>query len=109
MSSSSPSNTTSVSSTAMNSPIFSGLYTPLTQSNSINNQHDLNNNNIYHEKIKMIDESHFENHNTNSKQQLMNSFSNDCPCGHLHGAGQGHHDDLGAIGLADFPLLRGPD
>lgn len=33
----------------------------------------------------------------------------DCPCGFLHGPGQGHHHDKQAVGLSSFPLLRGPD
>lgn len=32
-----------------------------------------------------------------------------CPCGFLHGPGQGHHADISAKGFSDIPLLRGPD
>lgn len=31
-----------------------------------------------------------------------------CPCGHLHGAGQGDIHDVYAVGLSDRPLFRGP-
>lgn len=33
----------------------------------------------------------------------------ECPCGHLHGPGQGSLHDVHAVGLSDHPLLRGPD
>lgn len=33
----------------------------------------------------------------------------ECPCGFLHGPGQGDHFDIHAVGLSDVPLLRGPD
>lgn len=39
----------------------------------------------------------------------MTDLLNDCPCGRFHGPGQGYHDDLTAVGLSEFPLLRGPD
>ncbi|ODV79939.1 uncharacterized protein CANTADRAFT_50675 [Suhomyces tanzawaensis NRRL Y-17324] len=32
----------------------------------------------------------------------------ECPCGHLHGPGQGSNHDVHAVGLG-APLLRGPD
>lgn len=31
----------------------------------------------------------------------------ECPCGHMHGPGQGDHHDIHAVGLASVPLLRG--
>ncbi|EGV66611.1 hypothetical protein CANTEDRAFT_112323 [Yamadazyma tenuis ATCC 10573] len=32
----------------------------------------------------------------------------ECPCGYMHGPGQGDHHDTSAVGLGD-PLLRGPE
>lgn len=42
-----------------------------------------------------------------TEMKLQNKF--ECPCGYLHGPGQGHHDDIHAVGLSNEPLLRGPD
>lgn len=100
------------SSTTMYHDTTKGTFTPLTTTNSYDG--------LYHKMtaVSMIDEQHFTNDQQlqqlgqiESKQQLITITSSnfDCPCGHLHGPGQGHHEDIGAVGFADFPLLRGPD
>ncbi|KAG7662675.1 uncharacterized protein J8A68_003805 [[Candida] subhashii] len=51
------------------------------------------------------------------QQQQMQSMSMaqesssdyECPCGHLHGPGQGNHHDITCVGLSDHPLLIGPE
>ncbi|KAI5948894.1 hypothetical protein KGF57_005087 [Candida theae] len=91
-----------------------GTFTPLTTTNSYDGlNHKMT-------AVSMISEQHFANavneqdrpqlsHTESKQQQITITSSFDCPCGHLHGPGQGHHEDIGAIGFADFPLLRGPD
>ncbi|KAK6460113.1 hypothetical protein DFJ63DRAFT_315986 [Scheffersomyces coipomensis] len=37
------------------------------------------------------------------------SDSKDCPCGYLHGPGQGHDHDINAVGFSSYPLLKGPE
>ncbi|KAG7191710.1 uncharacterized protein KQ657_002846 [Scheffersomyces spartinae] len=37
------------------------------------------------------------------------SDATECPCGYLHGPGQGDHQDLQAVGFANIPLMRGPE
>ncbi|CAH6718446.1 hypothetical protein CLIB1444_01S06898 [[Candida] jaroonii] len=41
--------------------------------------------------------------------KMEDIHKSECPCGYLHGPGQGHHDDINAVGLSSQPLLRGPD
>lgn len=107
------SNSSTGSSTTMYHDTTKGTFTPLTTTNSYDG--------LYHKMtaVSMIDEQHFTKDQQQlrqlsqieSKQQLITITSSnfDCPCGHLHGPGQGHHEDIGAVGFADFPLLRGPD
>lgn len=48
----------------------------------------------------------------NTEQVMSNAMEvtqAECPCGFLHGPGQGDHFDIHAVGLSDAPLLRGPD
>ncbi|KAI5961375.1 uncharacterized protein KGF55_003998 [Candida pseudojiufengensis] len=103
------SNNSSLSSSTMHTPIHSGSYTPLTESNSRDSQLDQQQKSSHHENIKLIDESHFQDYIKQQKISISDNLENECPCGHLHGAGQGYHYDVGAVGFADFPLLRGPD
>ncbi|KAG5420666.1 hypothetical protein I9W82_002547 [Candida metapsilosis] len=90
-----------------------GTFTPLTTTNSYEGlNHKMT-------TVSMISEKHFstsveqqpQSNEIQAKQQqiTITTGSFDCPCGHLHGPGQGHHEDIGAVGFADFPLLRGPD
>ena len=90
-----------------------GTFTPLTTTNSYEGlNHKMT-------AVSMISEKHFSTaveqqpqlNEIQAKQQqiTITTGSFDCPCGHLHGPGQGHHEDIGAVGFADFPLLRGPE
>lgn len=44
-----------------------------------------------------------------SMTDAMEVVQTECPCGFLHGPGQGDHHDIHAVGLSGVPLLRGPD
>ncbi|WLF79124.1 hypothetical protein PVL30_002875 [Lodderomyces elongisporus] len=94
-----PTNTNSNTNT-MHSQIH-GTMTPITQTNSRDQ--------IENDKMEI------ENHLCTRADQIVDSQESlnlgyECPCGHLHGAGQGSdHHDVSAVGFVDFPMLRGPD
>ncbi|KAI5969656.1 hypothetical protein CANMA_001319 [Candida margitis] len=92
----------SANSTTMHHDSLRGTFTPLTTTNSFDGK------NNYFAAVSMINEKHFVKDQQQSEQLTIVS-TYDCPCGHMHGPGQGHHEDIGAVGFADFPLLRGPD
>lgn len=99
----------SCSSTTLHHDSLKGTFTPLTTTNSYDGLIQKPS------TVSMINEQHFTTgqqllgHMYSQLQLITVSSSFDCPCGHLHGPGQGHHEDIGAIGFAHFPLLRGPD
>lgn len=78
-----------------------GTMTPITQTNSRDQ--------VENDKMEI------ENHLCTRAGQIVDSQESlnlgyECPCGHLHGAGQGFdHHDVSAVGFVDFPMLRGPD
>lgn len=49
------------------------------------------------------------NNQADSKPEDDAMDTDECTCGHMHGPGQGQHHDHSAVGLAEVPLLRGPD
>ncbi|KAL6454534.1 hypothetical protein SBY92_004001 [Candida maltosa Xu316] len=97
-------NTTSTS-TLSHNPTH-GTFTPITQTHSHEFTMTYNN---HHIDMDSITEEKFT-----EKSKNINSFTHEegykeCPCGHLHGPGQGANHDIHAVGLSDHPLLRGPD
>ncbi|CUM65267.1 uncharacterized protein PRCAT00002900001 [Priceomyces carsonii] len=44
-----------------------------------------------------------------ARKKELSFKSRFCPCGFLHGPGQGNHSDMSASGYTSKPLLRGPD
>lgn len=83
-----------------------GTFTPITQTHSheylMMMGEESNSNKL---DIEMITEDKF----FQPQQNIEKPKYEECPCGHLHGPGQGNHHDIHAVGLSDFPLLRGPD
>lgn len=87
-----------------------GTFTPITQTHSheylmMMGEETIINNNNNKLDIEMITEDKF----FQPQQHIEKPKYEECPCGHLHGPGQGNHHDIHAVGLSDFPLLRGPD
>ncbi|RCK59329.1 hypothetical protein Cantr_07773 [Candida viswanathii] len=92
--------------TASHNPTH-GTFTPITQTHS--REFILNQESKF--DIQMITEESFiekpnkkEQHHKEEDEEMF-----ECPCGHMHGPGQGNHHDVHAVGLAPVPLLRGPD
>lgn len=96
------------SNTASHNPTH-GTFTPITQSHS----HEFLLNLENKVDIEMITEDSFVNrsneHQDHHHQQKEEEELIECPCGHMHGPGQGTQHDIHAVGLLDIPLLRGPD
>lgn len=87
-----------------------GTFTPITQTHSheylmMMGEETIINNNNNKLDIEMITEDKF----FQPQQHIEKPKYEECPCGHLHGPGQSNHHDIHAVGLSDFPLLRGPD
>ncbi|ABN68493.1 predicted protein [Scheffersomyces stipitis CBS 6054] len=91
-------------------PIYPTKTTAMSSNNSFINQHGtiVNNTNgtitpnTYAgvtDDVEMLTEESFSKKHT----------SLECPCGHLHGPGQGHDHDIAAVGFLAEPLLRGPE
>lgn len=93
------------SNTTSHSPTH-GTFTPITQTHS----HEFLLNHESKFDIEMITEDRFiEKSNQMEHNQYQGEEMIECPCGHMHGPGQGYDHDIHAVGLADVPLLRGPD
>ncbi|CAI5755922.1 unnamed protein product [Candida verbasci] len=101
--------TTSTNNSNMSHNVNSGTFTPITQSNSCESITNLHKNH----DIEMLDEDHFEKKQNYGQMQSMSYLkindkdTTECPCGYLHP--RGAHEDIHAVGLAEVPLLRGPE
>ncbi|KAK6204985.1 uncharacterized protein RJT21DRAFT_111528 [Scheffersomyces amazonensis] len=54
---------------------------------------------VFEEDQQMLDDEISSNNKENFE----------CPCGYLHGPGQGNNHDITAVGFSSEPLLRGPE